>query len=115
MGRFTLVTLAVFSLLPIWPAWYFSSWEGLEKPASFWTMLASVPRAIEHHSPATLLTRCYGPDVIPPAVLLCVCLFVGRRLAGWRQRVMTFTPESARVVAICLFLFVAPLFVAFGR
>jgi len=85
-ARFTLAVFAVFSILPIWTAWYFSSWEGLGVWASFWTMLASIPRSAEHLNFRELVLSFYGPEVVKLTVLVAVSLGVGRKLAGWSGR-----------------------------
>lgn len=103
--RFAGVAFVVLSLLPIWPAWYFSSWEGLGEPASFWTMLLSVPGALEHQRATKLLLVYYGPYLLPPVALWIVCLLVGRfwtKLPGavWWPR----SAWSIGYMALCLFL-----------
>lgn len=81
---FTLVVFAVFSALPIWTAWYFSSWEGLGELASFWTMLASIPQAAEQVNTQKLILTFYGPEVVKLAVLLVMSLVRGRWWGGRR-------------------------------
>ncbi|WP_020474885.1 hypothetical protein [Zavarzinella formosa] len=79
---FTVGVFAVFSFLPVWKAWYFSSWEGLGKPASFWTMLASVPRAAEQVDAWKLAADFYGSEWFKFGALLCASFVFGRVLAG---------------------------------
>jgi hypothetical protein len=78
---FTLVVFSAFSLLPVWTASYFSSWEEVQVRASFWTMLASLPPAAEQVRARELVLG-YGPEVIKLVVLLGAGLGVGRWLAG---------------------------------
>jgi hypothetical protein len=113
--RFVLVAFAVLSLLPVWPAWYFGKWCAIEKPVSFWTMLTSLPRALEQYSASTLVLDYYRPDLILPAVIMCV-LLLGRWVAGrLRGKSIELGRWGARFLALCLFLLAALLLVVFGR
>lgn len=79
---FTFVVFAAFSMLPVWTAWYFSPWEGNGELASFWTMLASVPRAASQVRVSELALEFYGPELVKLTVLLGVSIGAGRWLAG---------------------------------
>lgn len=114
--RFALCVFVVLSFLPVWPAWYFGEWEATGDLASFWTMLASLPRALEQRSASRVLLKWYGPSLIAPAVVLGVSLFVGRWWAGRSQRTtVPLGPRSARLVALGLFILAVALLAAFGR
>jgi len=80
--RFALIVFAVFSVLPVWTAWYFSSWEGLGVLASFWTMLISIPRAAEQVRASDMVFEFYGPEFVKLIGLVTVSLMVGRWLGG---------------------------------
>jgi hypothetical protein len=75
-----LALFAIVSVLPVWTAWYIGSWEATGERASFWTMLATVPRATQQTSAKTLFLDYYGPQVLQLAVILVVGCFVGRCL-----------------------------------
>lgn len=114
--RFALVAFAVLSLLPVWPAWYIGSWEANGEFASFWTMLASLPRAFEQVSASKLVLRYYGPDLIPPVALMGVVLLVGR---WWTSRLrgasFALGRWGVRFLALGLFLLSAALLATLGR
>ena len=80
-GWFALAVFALFSVLPIWTAWYIGSWEATGKLTSFWAMLISFPPATEQGR-AERLVELYGPEAIQFAVLVGTSLGVGRLLAG---------------------------------
>ena len=82
-ARFALVVFVVFSFLPVWTAWYFSSWEGNGELGSFWTMLASIPRAVERPGAGELVLDVYGPELVKLVVLVGVSLVIGR---WWASR-----------------------------
>ncbi len=79
---FALAVFALFSVLPVWSAWYFSPWEGLGVQTSFWTMLASIPRAAEQVNARELVFTYYRFEAVKLAVLIVVSLGLGRWLAG---------------------------------
>ncbi len=114
--RVALFVFVVLSVLPVWPAWYFGEREATGDLASFWTMLASLPRALEHCSASRVLLKWYGPSLIAPVAVLVISLFVGRWWAGRSERAtVTLGPRSARLAALGLFVLVAALLAAFGR
>jgi hypothetical protein len=79
---FVLSAFAVFSVLPIWTAYYIGDWETTGLQASFWTMLASVPGALQRVDAELLLIEFYGHQLLQLGVLLAVSVGVGRWLGG---------------------------------
>jgi hypothetical protein len=76
------VTAGVFlvaSVLPIWTAWYFSSWEANGYLATFWGALAALVVALILH-PVGEVISFQGWNATLLGVLLVVSLGVGHRL-----------------------------------
>jgi hypothetical protein len=113
--RFALGAFVVLSFVPIWPAWYFGPWEGTGEPASFWTMLFSVPGALEHQRASKLVLVFYGPDLLLPVALLILSLVVGRFWPRLRGAVRPRSAWSVGYLALCLFLLSVMAMSRFGR
>jgi hypothetical protein len=98
---FALCVFGVFSFLPAWRAIYIGDWEASGEPATFWAMLASVPRAAQAFGPGWVLDHCWFEPVKLVALLavgLGLGLWLGERVLvqGGTRRVSGRHPASVR-------------------
>jgi len=80
--------LLVGSLLPIWRAWYFSSWEGVGYPATLWEALAQLPANARDVGSTSALCDLHLGNLIQGGILQVMALDIGvggYRLAAARQ------------------------------
>ncbi len=75
--HFTLIAFTVCSVLPVWTAWYFSSWEVTGEASSFWTMALCISGATRQPDFRDLLVSFYGPEAVKLAALLLISLCLG--------------------------------------
>jgi hypothetical protein len=80
-----LTLLLIGSLLPIWTAWHFTTWEGVGSRATFWKALSDFPDTVQNVGVSLKLWDLYREDLIQGVILLAVStvtgLLVFRRLS----------------------------------
>jgi hypothetical protein len=86
--RTAVVVFLVFSILPIWTAWYVGEWEAAGEQATLWGSLVSVAPSANHLDGVELFAF-YRSELLKLAVVLAISLAIG----WWRGRRHRITSE----------------------